>query len=165
MKCTRCNAKEATVFYREIVNGKETKYALCSDCAAAMEKESGSLFADPFGGNLLGSLFSDIPQKIQPRKEEKKCTLCGATFRQLAENGKVGCPACYTSFREELAPTLKRLHGTAVHRGRVPKKFQAKRTAMEKLASLERDLKKAIETEAYEEAAKLRDEIRALRGQ
>ncbi len=165
MKCTRCNAKEATVFYREIVNGKETKYALCSDCAAAMEKENKSLFADPFGGNLLGSLFSSVPQKIQPRKEEKKCTLCGATFRQLAESGKVGCPACYTSFREELAPTLKRLHGTAVHRGRAPAKYQAKRSAMEKLASLEQNLKKAIETEAYEEAAKLRDEIRALRGQ
>ncbi len=165
MKCTKCNAKVATVFYREIINGKETKYALCSDCAAAMEKESGSLFAYPLGGNLLGSLFSDIPQKIQSRKEEKKCTLCGATFRQLAENGKVGCPACYASFREELAPTLKRLHGTAVHRGRAPGKYQAKRSAMERLESLERDLKKAIETEAYEEAAKLRDEIRTLRGQ
>ncbi len=165
MKCTKCNAKEATVFYRENINGKETKYALCGDCAAAMEKETGNLFADPFGGNLLGSLFSSIPQKTQPRKEEKKCSLCGATFRQLAENGKVGCPTCYVSFREELAPTLKRLHGTAVHRGRTPEKFQAKRSAMEKLASLEKQLKQAIETEAYEEAATLRDQIRALRGQ
>ena len=46
-----------------------------------------------------------------------------------------------------------------------PEKFQAKRSAMEKLASLEKELKQAIETEAYEEAAKLRDQIRALRGQ
>lgn len=165
MKCTRCNAKEATVFYREVINGKETKYALCSDCASAMEKENGSFFADPFGGNLLGSLFSGISPKIQPKKEEKKCSLCGATFRQLAESGKVGCPACYASFREELAPTLKRLHGSAVHRGRAPGAFEAKRSATEKLASLESALKQAIEAEEYEEAAKLRDQIRDLRAQ
>lgn len=165
MKCTRCNAKEATVFYREIINGKETKYALCSECASKMEKENGSFFADSLSSNLLGSLFSGVAPKIQPKKAEKKCSLCGATFRQLAESGKVGCPTCYTSFREELAPTLKRLHGAAVHRGRAPRKFQAKRTAMEKIAELESALKKAIESEEYEEAAKLRDQIRDLRAQ
>lgn len=165
MKCTRCHAKEATVFYREIINGKETKYALCNDCANEVEKENNSFFADPLGGNLLGSLFAGVAPKIQQKKAEKKCSLCGATFRQLAENGKVGCPACYTSFREELAPTLKRLHGAAVHRGRAPGKFQAKRSAMEKIAELESALKKAIESEEYEKAAKLRDQIRDLRAQ
>lgn len=164
MKCTKCNQNEATVFYREIVNGKETKHHLCADCAAKLELEN-SFFTDPFGGDLLGSLFAGTATGKQPRKEEKKCTLCGATFRALAEDGKVGCPACYESFREELAPTLKRLHGAATHRGRMPRRFAEKRSTEDKIAALEKDLRAAIASEAYEDAARLRDAIRDLRAQ
>lgn len=166
MKCTKCNKKEATVFYREIVNGKETSWALCPDCAAEKEKESGKAvfpeIPDIFAGGLLGSLFSVAPKKS---REEKKCTLCGATFRQLCEEGKAGCPACYSVFREEFTPTLTRLHGTATHRGRVPHMLRAKKTKEEKIASLEKELKEAIANEKYEDAAVLRDKLRDMRAE
>lgn len=166
MKCTNCNKKEATVFYREIINGKETKYALCPECAAAKEKESGSSFfsdmPDIFSGGLLGSLFSGSNARI---KEEKKCTLCGASFRQLCEEGKAGCPVCYSVFREEFAPTLSRLHGGASHRGRVPARLRAEKSKEEKIAALEKELKDAVAAEKFEDAALLRDKLRDLRAQ
>lgn len=168
MKCTNCKKKEATVFYREIVNGKETNWALCPDCAAAMDKEKGaSLFSDMsdiFQGGLLGGLFNSV-HAPSAAKEEKKCNLCGATFRQLCEEGKAGCPACYLSFREEFAPTLSRLHGSASHRGRVPGALREKKSKEDKIASLERDLKEAIEAEKFEDAAVLRDKLREMRAQ
>lgn len=165
MKCTKCNKKEATVFFREVINGKETRWALCPDCAAAKEKESSAMFSDIsdiFSGGLLGSLFSGAPKKV---REEKKCTLCGATFRQLCEEGKAGCPVCYSVFREEFAPTLARLHGTAEHRGRVPHMLRAKKSKEEKIASLEKELKDAIANEKYEDAAVIRDKLRDMRAQ
>jgi protein arginine kinase len=33
---------------------------------------------------------------------------------------RLGCPACYTEFREELTPLLRRIHGSIVHRGKAP---------------------------------------------
>ena len=164
MKCSKCNQNEATVFYREIVNGKETQHHLCAACAAKLEMDAG-FFADPFGGDLLGSLFAGTALKKQPQRKEKKCTLCGAAFRELAEDGKMGCPACYESFRDELVPTLKRLHGAATHRGRTPRRFAEKRSTEDKIAALEKELHAAIAAEAYEDAARLRDEIRSLRAQ
>ena len=180
MKCTNCKKNEATVFYREVVNGKETKYALCPDCAAELEKKNVSLFnmlempdmsnmfnfdiPDIFGGGLLGSLFSDaLPEKT--KHSAKKCTLCGATFDELCSEGKAGCPVCYSVFREELAPTLGRLHGSATHRGRAPSKQRAKKMRENELACLEKQLKKAVSEEKYEDAAVLRDKIRDLRAQ
>ena len=166
MKCSKCNKKEATVFYREVVNGKETKYALCSDCAADREKEMNDTlfknFYEPFESGIFGSLFAPI--SASAKKEEKKCTLCGATFRELCEEGKAGCPVCYSVFREEFAPTLTRLHGKVTHRGRVPLKFREKKDREDKILSLEKDLKTAISEERYEDAAALRDRLRELRG-
>ena len=163
-----------------MVNGKETKYALCPDCAAELEKKNGSLFnmlempdmsnmfnfdiPDIFGGGLLGSLFSDaLPEKT--KHSAKKCTLCGSTFDELCSEGKAGCPVCYSVFREELAPTLGRLHGSATHRGRAPSKQRAKKMRENELACLEKQLKKAVSEEKYEDAAVLRDKIRDLRAQ
>lgn len=166
MKCTKCNKNEATVFYREVVNGKETKYALCPDCAAKTEKEMNESifesFYEPFGTGLLGSLFSGKLPGAE-RKEEKKCTLCGATFRELCEGGKTGCPTCYSVFREEFVPTLSRLHGSATHSGRAPGRFKKMRDTKTRLAALEKDLKKAIAEERYEDAAALRDQIKEIR--
>ncbi len=168
MKCTKCKKNEATVYYREIINGKETSWALCPDCAAAKEKENGaSLFSDMtdiFGGGLLGGLFRGSHTE-SPAREEKKCTLCGATFRQLCEEGKAGCPACYLEFREEFAPTLSRLHGSAAHRGRVPEKLRAEKSREEKIAGLEKELKEAIAAEKFEDAVVLRDKLREMRAQ
>ncbi len=165
MKCTKCNKNEAAVFYREVINGKETKYALCPECAAKEEKgifDPINLF-EPFEKGLLGSLFTGNSVQAK-RREEKKCTLCGATFRELCEDGKAGCPECYRVFREEFIPTLSRLHGKAVHEGRAPGKFKEKKEAETKLKSLENDLKLAVSEERYEDAASIRDRIRELRG-
>lgn len=165
MKCSKCNKNEATVFYREVINGKETKYNLCPQCAAKTEKEMNknmfSSFYEPFETSILGSLFT--PQHLRAgKREEKKCTLCGATFRELCEGGKAGCPTCYTVFREEFTPTLSRLHGGRSHRGRAPGEFKEKRSRELKAAELEKELKTAIAEERYEDAAVIRDKLKEL---
>lgn len=166
MKCTECKKNEATVYYREVINGKETEYALCPECAAKHESKMNKSFFDdfysPFENSLIGSLFSPAPTKLQ--RSEKKCTLCGSTIREIAKSGKVGCPVCYSVFREELSPTLTKLHGNGVHRGRVPKKLRHETEEKKKLEKLNEELKTAIAEEKYEDAAVIRDKIREIRG-
>ncbi len=162
MKCERCHQKDATVFFEQTVNGESKSMHLCHDCAAVVKKE-GFFEAAPFslGGNLFGDLFGfAAPARVASAK--KTCPLCGADFATIRREGKVACPRCYETFAEELEPTVRSLHGKVTHTGRAPLGHRAARDKQNKLAALRDALKKAIDEEQYEEAARLRDEIRAL---
>ena len=157
MKCERCNKNEATVFYREIINGHETRQNLCPVCAREKEEESGLSFKGLFSNSLFTA-----PSAYKMR-EEKKCPLCAMTEREIRAAGKVGCPECYGAFADFLAPTLRRLHGSAVHRGRRPGNHAKETKTENEISRLEAELKECIEREDYEKAADLRDTIRQLR--
>ncbi len=173
MLCEKCGQKEATCYYRESVNGNVKTYKLCSDCAATMQKsgEIGGFFGeDPFGkmmnlfsgDDFFGSLLTS-PQMQPEREKVKTCPLCGSHFGELVKNGKVGCPHCYETFAEELAPSIRRIHGRGTHTGKAPARFQAENEKKQKIASLEAELKAAIQAEEYEKAAQIRDNLKSLR--
>lgn len=163
MKCEKCGKNEATVLYRESINGNETKMHLCNICAKERE-ESSPLWHDFFTSSLLGGIFAPAAGAKKEMPAAKKCPLCGSDFSALQRSGKVGCPECYGAFSDYLAPTLKRLHGGATHRGRAPKKYRAKLEAENTIRELEAELKRSIENEEYERAAEIRDKLRSLRG-
>ena len=167
MKCIKCNKNEASVFLERNINGKVTKTALCSKCA----KESGITQNDLFGGfNMLGGFF-DFPLVSDLRNEKaKKCPVCGEIFDNIVNSGMVGCAKCYETFENELSPTIKRLHGNVRHVASRAKKAKRnkesdvneKNVKKYELSELKDRLKKAVKNEEYEQAAKLRDEIRAM---
>lgn len=141
---------------------------MCASCKEQLQK-SGELslgFEDSplsvFGGgytNLLDGLFGTA---LPSQKTEKSCKGCGATFAVLAKSGKVCCPLCYEAFAQELEPTIRSLHGNVTHTGRAPAKRRAASEKKNKLRTLREELKEAIQTENFEKAASLRDQIRAL---
>ena len=120
-------------------------------------------FADPFSelhDNLFGGFFGISHQRAVAAN--KKCPSCGGTFAEISSTGKVGCPECYSVFADELAHTLRTVHGTTVHTGAVPARHRAKRERAEHLKQLKRSMQEAIQKEDFETAASLRDEIKAL---
>ncbi len=176
MLCEKCGKNEATFYYKENINGTEKAYHLCADCAKKLE-ESGEIrsFNDNFfdsmnkifsGDNFFGSLFAPASARhalSAPGKETKTCPLCGSTFADIVENGKLGCPMCYEVFGDALPLTIQRIHGRTKHTGNVPKRFRAALEAKEKLQKMEDELHEAVKNEEYEKAAELRDAIRALK--
>ena len=174
MLCEKCKKRTATVFYNENINGKTRAYSLCGECAAKL-REKGDLqditsmmssFADPFAAmqdELFGGFFG-IPA-VKPLAAQKKCPFCDSTYSDIAKNGKVGCPECYSTFRDELSRTLRSIHGTTSHTGSVPSRHRAKQERTRKLDKLRADLNAAIADENYERAAALRDEIRRLQSE
>ncbi len=173
MLCEKCKKRTATVFYNENINGKARSYSLCGDCAAKL-REKGDLrditsmigsFADPFSelsDHLFGGFFG-MPSTLSVTPA-KACTACGSRFADIQKDGKVGCPDCYTVFREELAGLLHSIHGTTRHTGHVPARHRAEQERREKLTELKRQLAHAVSDEEYEQAAALRDEIRLMEG-
>ena len=174
MLCEKCKKRTATVFYNENINGKTRAYSLCGECASKL-REKGDLqditsmmssFADPFSAmqdELFGGFFG-IPA-VKSLAPQKKCGFCDCTYADIAKNGKVGCPECYSTFRDELSRTLRSIHGTTTHTGAVPSRHRAKQERSRQLDKLRGDLNAAIANENYERAAALRDEIRRLQSE
>lgn len=188
MLCEKCRKNEATNFYHENVNGKVRSMRLCAECAKSLE-ESGDLpklnadkffedfdfFDEPFFQNpvkTLNSLFSGFfgGEKAlssgnpsgEEKTAEKKCEGCGSTLRDFATRG-AGCPKCFETFAEELAPTVSRAHGRTVHTGRAPAKFRDRIETKRKIEALVEEQREAVKNEDFERAAEIRDELKKLR--
>lgn len=159
MICEICHKNEATVHLTEIVNDKMTKLHLCEACA----KEKGAEMEEHFGLNDLLAGLSDLGAAMEPETMDAvTCKHCGLTYQDFKKIGRFGCGECYDAFKTQIAPLLKRIHGSDRHVGKVP--LSAGKTVKDTkaLQDLKMKMEKAIQDEAFEEAARLRDRIKEL---
>lgn len=162
MLCSKCKTNPATFFYTQSINGNESSVALCQSCAESSGIGVGTV------SPLFSSFFGNPPKSTRGvQKTAKKCSLCALTFNDILSMGKVGCPECYNTFREELGNTIRSIHGTAKHAGLTPLgTYEAKaEKPLSEEEVLRGKLNDAIMAENYEEAAALRDKIKALKGE
>ncbi|HEU6448400.1 MAG TPA: UvrB/UvrC motif-containing protein [Verrucomicrobiae bacterium] len=159
MQCSICKEKPATVHLTQIVGDKMQKLDLCEDCAKAkgVNDPTGFALADLMLG--LGA-SQEIEQSAGGL--ELRCPRCGFTQADFKKSGRLGCPDCYKTFSEGLSGLLKTMHKGTRHTGKAPEALRASRENADKLKALQKKLAKAIETENFEEAAQLRDEIKQL---
>jgi protein arginine kinase activator len=87
------------------------------------------------------------------------------TYDDFRKVGRLGCAECYTTFRRSLASLLKRIHGSTHHLGKAPARLVKPPKAKMELADLKKRLERSIEMEEFEEAARLRDQIREMERQ
>lgn len=161
MMCDKCGKNPATTHVKTVINGVVHQNHLCAYCAA---KEGYNNLGNLSLANLLTSMFSDSIGT--GHSQSRRCECCGCSFSDIVESGRVGCSECYLTFKEELLPSLNRLHGKALHVGSAPIKQESEKESLEeKKEKLKAELQKAIENEEFEKAAELRDEIKALKGE
>ncbi len=159
MLCEKCGKNVATTHIKTSINGVIEAHHLCSHCA----KQSSYVQSPLSFEQLLGSFFGDAVKTAPRTDKRKRCDGCGLCFDDIAESGRVGCDKCYDTFFEQLLPSLQRMHGKAYHAGKVPDRIQAEPSAEDKISELKSQLKDAIDSENFEQAAKLRDEIKLLK--
>ncbi|MCA9323118.1 MAG: UvrB/UvrC motif-containing protein [Planctomycetes bacterium] len=169
MLCESCGKQSATHKSTDIVNNVKSVKYLCTPCFKRDGKDT------PFSKMNLSSVLSiNLQPKLEikfspptPRgevtEERTTCDECGMTDLLLRKKGAIGCPHCYEIFEDEIADLLLRLHGARSHRGRFPKDFQKRRAREHQATQLDQELSLAVKDERFEEAARLRDRIRALR--
>lgn len=159
MLCDICGKKEATVHLTEIVNNQVTKLHLCEECA----KEKGTEMEEHFGLNDLLAGLADLGANVEPEMVERlKCPACGFTYHDFKKVGRLGCSECYEAFKTKLAPLLKRIHGADRHVGKIPLMIGKTVKDTRNLQELKIKMEKAIREEEFEEAARLRDQIREM---
>lgn len=158
MLCQSCNQNTANTHIKSIVNGELAEHHLCAKCAAEMGYSS--LFDGMSMSSLIGSFLTGKTMPSLPTETETvRCDVCGSTFRDIARTGKVGCAHCYTRYRDQLLPTVQRIHGNTNHTGKMPASMGERAALMSEIDSLKRALQEAIAAQEFENAAKLRDRI------
>ena len=162
MNCQVCEKNPATFHLTEIGDDGKTVRDLCEECAARLGVANGGSVP-----SLLEKLFEGQTQALTTT--QVKCPECGITFEEFRAKGRFGCPKDYEVFAKELLPLLEKIHsGAKKHVGRVPAGFGNDTAREDALLRLRRELARAVKDENYEEAARLRDEIRtaeeSLRG-
>lgn len=161
MLCQNCGKYEATTHVKRIVNGETAEAHLCSDCASALGyTDVFKGFQNPFA-DLLGSFFGEPSGSLATRTV--RCEKCGSTFNDIVNSSKIGCADCYKTFYDKLLPSLQRIHGKTRHEGKTPKAVKLADTPQNRIEQLEKQLNEAVEKQDFETAAKLRDEIKAIR--
>lgn len=170
MYCDMCKKAKASVHLTEIIDGQAEELHLCEECArtksAEMEQHFG--LADLLAG--LADFSKNLPEQ---KEAEFKCPNCGLSYADFKKVGRLGCSQCYSVFRKNLEPLLKRIHGSSHHTGKSPSRIRTTKssaapkakTAVSELSVLKMKLQKAIEEENFEEAVILRDKIKAAEQQ
>ncbi|MCM8771372.1 MAG: UvrB/UvrC motif-containing protein [Candidatus Omnitrophica bacterium] len=159
MLCDVCGKKQATVHLTEIIDDQITELHLCEDCARKKSQQMENQFG-------LADLLAGLAEFGKPWEEKEtiklKCPNCGITYNNFLKMGRLGCSECYPAFKKYLVPLLKKIHGSAQHLGKAPHKISRVLKEVEDLEELRQKLQRAIEKEEFEEAARIRDQIKEL---
>jgi protein arginine kinase activator len=161
IKCQKCS-KPATIHITEIVQGSPLEFHLCEEHArqqlSGEETNEGSSVADKAMAQLAKAARSRDTSEI----DKQACPVCGISFLEFRNSGRLGCSHDYDAFRDELMPLLENIHGETQHGGKVPKRVPPDRRRQTELIQLRQALRQAVTDENYEEAARLRDRIQQL---
>lgn len=164
MICQECQRENASVHITKIINGQKTELHLCRRCARAHDELDFSFEPQFSLHNLLGSLIGEsmLGSREAMGKAKVQCSSCDLTFAQFSQIGRLGCSDCFSAFNEQLAPVLRRIHGSVSHTGKVPRRSQKAVRFARELERLREEMQQAVQKEDFEEAARLRDRVKTL---
>lgn len=158
LECSECK-KPAIIFYTEIVGNTITRTCMCSDCPELnrrLHKTPAHTTTSQGDENATGLA----------------CGNCGTTLESLRVGNPLGCSVCYEVFDAILLAEIQasgkippRLTSAKksipIHIGRAPGKSQEMTPSL-RLLALNEALNETLKKEDYEQAAWLRDQIKAL---
>ncbi len=172
MKCQQCD-KQAVFHITELETGEVRELHLCEDHARNYLNQSEAAEGgdeDTSAGGLTGPLTVGQTADELALLDKKACPMCGITFFEFRNQGRLGCPHDYVHFEKELEPLIANIHGGTQHTGRRPERSTAEGAAplpegTEELTSvigMRRSMQEAILCEDYERAREERDAIRGI---
>jgi protein arginine kinase activator len=158
MVCDSCGEQDAVVNLIRPAKDGVKQVHLCAKCASEQGVETTvSAPVTP-----ITSLLQSVQQQLAGgQSEQTRCTFCQASYKDFRASGRLGCARCYSAFEPQLRDLLQRVHGATRHTGRqyaspAPDALQRASTVLE----LREQLRRAIELEQFEQAARLRDQLK-----
>ena len=160
MLCEECGKNQATVSITVTTGSGTNTRRLCPECMKKMELNlvKGDI------QSFLSSVLSVLGSEKKAESNTAVCSSCGLTFAEYEHTGRLGCAQCYRDFADQLNPSLHKIHGRMQHAGRKPKAYvpDPQHELNQRSNELRRLMDEAVAAENFEEAARLRDELKAL---
>lgn len=167
MKCQQCE-KPATFHITELTGPQPQELHLCETCVKGYlaQGEPGTAPVPPTLANVLAKQLQIGKAAEELAKlDQRACPVCGITFYEFRNQGRLGCPHDYVYFEKELTPLIANIHGETQHVGKRPRGHEGGTDKQTELIRLRREMDEAKQKEHYERAAKIRDQIRELEKQ
>lgn len=161
MLCDECKKNQATYHSIKKINGVTTEKHLCYECHMKQaEKEL------PFGVDGLFSGFKNL-FSMPTHRAAYRCSVCGTTSDEFLETGFVGCQNCYKDLSAVIMPVVSKVQNDTHHVGKSPYGIgsSSENDISAEYATLQRQLRQAVEDERYEDASVIRDKMRVLRSE
>ena len=110
--CELCGPPRRAEFAvcRASAGGRRAERSLCETCARDAERIIFGAGGLPLT-DLLKVLILERPASGNEENRTKVCPSCGNSADEVKEAGAVGCPMCYSVFRDEIAEVIRKLHG------------------------------------------------------
>lgn len=160
MLCEECGKNQATVSITVTTSSGTNTRRLCPECMKKMEFNlvKGDI------QSFLSSVLSVLGSERKTEESSVVCSACGLSFSTYEHTGRLGCAQCYRDFANQLKPSLQKIHGRTQHAGRKPKAYvpDPKDVLDQRILELRTAMDTAVASENFEEAARLRDELKAL---
>jgi protein arginine kinase activator len=158
VQCQRCS-RQATIHLTNVqAGGVREEVHLCEPCA---EKAKILVKTELNLSSILQNLLGSHVSTAAGERAAVTCPTCGIKYGEFRAEGRLGCPHDYEVFRAELQPLLQRIHHSGQHVGKCPRHAGARGRSHKELLELRRQLREAVDGERYEQAAQIRDLIRA----
>lgn len=157
LECSECK-KSIAVHYTELVGNTCNKTCMCADCPELQKRLHGIPTFPAQGSPTEGAGLA--------------CGNCGTTLDAVRVGTPLGCSICYEVFDDillsemlsasKIPPRLATTKKTIpIHIGRAPGESQEMNPSL-RLLALNEALNETLKREDYEQAAWLRDQIKAL---
>lgn len=158
LECTECK-KPVAVFYTEIIGEMVTRTCMCADCPVLQRKLKGTPHVTETASG------SEVSAGLA-------CGNCGTTLEAIRLGHPLGCDICYEVFDDILLAEMLAANkiparlatvrkSIPIHIGRTTGSVQEISPAL-RLLALNEALNEMLKSEDYEQAAWLRDQIKAL---
>lgn len=157
IECTECK-RSVAIWYTEIVGNNISQLSMCSECPVLQRKLHGQISEKEVG--------------LLPGETSLACGECGTTLEALRVGNPLGCSNCYEVFDDIIVSELMTLDKVPqrvatnkktvpIHIGRGPGEIREISPSL-RLLALNEALTETLKREDYEQAALLRDQIKAL---
>ena len=168
MKCQHCD-RQAVFHITELETGEVRELHLCEEHARTYLNQSEAAEAPQGKPGGMGTPLG-VGQTAEELSvlDQKTCDMCGISFFEFRNQGRLGCPHDYVAFEKELEPLIANIHGAAEHVGRRPQRAAAipmpadGTEGLTRVIGLRLEMKEAIAREDYEKAKESRDLIREI---
>ena len=153
MVCQNCGKNEVNFRYTQIINGEKREIALCDKCAKKLGLESLDFsreIEELFDMSFAESFLPSFARTNMLRSKNLRTIFNNQFFEEVSQNPEQieTKSSLSDSERQDVLKDIE----NAIRKNKQENKKQ----------KLESELEKAIKEERYEDAAKIRDEIKKL---